>query len=75
MRIRQPLTGEVIEWRPEGYGFVMAQHALLDGQPIFVHASQLQNGQPRVGDAMRLDGAHYGTRGWRAEGRAEVLEH
>jgi hypothetical protein len=39
-----------------------------------VHYRQLVNGQPQPGDRIRIDGAHNGTRGWRALGRAVLLE-
>lgn len=72
MRITYAIVGTVIEWRDQqGYGFVNVDVA--DG-PVFVHRTQVQNGQPRVGDRLRLAGAHCGTRGWRADGVAELLE-
>ena len=71
MRIKHELIGTVVEWRDAGYGFIDVP-AVSDW--VFLHRTALQNGWPKPGDRIRIDGAHLGDRGWRAEGAAELLE-
>jgi hypothetical protein len=65
------MEGTIYNWPEEvSYGF-----ARVTGQPeaIFIHRSQVLNGQPRKGDRVRIEHVDRTARGLRASGYVEIL--